>query len=308
MTDYLFDGPSAENRSDPQVAALEQLFASMAHDAPLRHPLPPREAAVPDRRRARSTASVLMWVAAAAMVLVATMLWRLEPMSPPEIALHQPPRTMAEPSTDQQSPADPLRSARRTGSAAPSRSTPVDSGRMVVSDAYGCRAEPVHGCRIVATDIDPGWIVTDSPAREGADERAACEHSSTIEPDGSLRLEVATGAVVVESAGEVAWVPAGFHVSTGPGQPPGIPVWASAGEARRELISRVERGELSARSELLSQLTRDDLATLWRLLTFDGGAFRRSATERLATLFIDDSSVLEAAREGREQPPYPQAD
>jgi hypothetical protein len=297
VSDYLWD---KSGEPDPDVVELEKKLGPLGY-----RPRPLEMARFRRRRRALFVVSSVVAVAAAVALFVS-----LQRSSAPPAA----------PAVGPASPSPPLASfavRRLEGSPAIGARAIVAEARLQVggwletdevsraqiqvADIGAVQVEPRSRVRLVGTGPEehrlelargriaavvmapPRLFVVDTPAATAVD--LGCAYTLAVADDGSGRLEVTSGQVMLEGHGRTSKVPAGAVAETRPGFGPGTPYVADAPEELRRALARVdfEKGGV-ADVRVVAQAARPhDVVTLEHLAERLEGEERDLIRERLCT-------------------------
>jgi hypothetical protein len=276
---YLWDrgGPP-----DEEVERLETLLGRYRHRA--------RKPVLPGRPRL----SAAMLVAAAVLAGLA-LLW-VERIAPPSSWAIEPLAgsplvgTLGSPKTDrlrvgQWLETDASSRARLAVSGLGQVDIGPDSRVKLVSSTLRDQRLVLERGKITATISAPPRIFSvETPGATAVD--LGCEYTLSVSPDGSGRISVSRGWVVLSWSKIESLVPAGYVGTARSGHGPGTP-WVE--DAPAGLIAALERfdfhgGAGPALSEILAQARPRDALSVWHLLARTTGEDRVRVYERLAEL------------------------
>lgn len=251
--EYLWDrsGPV-----DPDVEQLERLLEPLCHAPTVRRPKP-----------------YAAMVAAAALVLAATGIWRISPAPAPAATGWEISRVEGTVRVGGRDAA--VATSLRSGEVVRT----VD-GRLDLQDDDVGRLElgPDSEMRAAATGLmlgrgllhafiwaPPRQFVLDTPSARAVD--LGCEYTIRVDPSGDGLLRVTMGWVAFQFQGRESFIPAEAECVTRRKTGPGIPFYEDAPPAVREGVARFERGDTSALRQILDAARPRDGLTLWHLMT-----------------------------------------
>ena len=314
---YLWDG---SGMPDPEVVRLETLLSQLRHDGALA-PLPVRQP-----RRGASTRTVALAVAAAAaVVLIAGILWSRS--EPPRAAWSV--QTIAgAPVVDGTQGKDTPAAADRLGVGEWIVTDAVSRARLSVAQIGRVDVEP--NTRLQVIDVrgrehrlalamgsihariwaPPRLFFVNTPSATAID--LGCEYTLQVDEQGVAVIRVSSGWVAFESGARQAYIPAGARGTTRPGMGPGTPYYDDAPSGFGEALDvlDMDRSDAQARADalehILSSARRRDALTLWHLLQRGTAAERERVYDRLASLVpppqgVSRTAVVGGDRRGLEQ-------
>jgi hypothetical protein len=140
------------------------------------------------------------------------------------------------------------------------------------------RLELASGRLHAVVNAPPRLFVVDTPSSTAVD--LGCEYTLEVQADGSSRLDVSSGTVVLEGGGRTTTVLEGMWAVSRPGMAPQVAIDLHATPA---FVSAVQRWSDTRRDDellglVLAQAGKRDAVTLWQL---------RGRSERVAHEQID---------------------
>jgi hypothetical protein len=293
--DYLWDG---SGEPDPEVAELERKLR------PLRHRPRPLEAARKKRRRP------IVWLAGGVLAAAAGVLLFVTAASQKRAT------PSAAPTADPSAPSFAVRRLEGAPAIGQTRAwaearlhvggwLETDAGSRAdiqVADIGVVRVEPDTRVRLVGTGpsqhrlelargriaarvvAPPRLFVVDTPAATAVD--LGCAYTMTVADDGSGRLHVTSGEVMLEGHGRTSNVVEGTIAETRRGLGPGTPYVEDAPEELRHALARLdfEKGGLAEARRVAALARLDDTITLEHLVARLEGEEREVVHQRLCAL------------------------
>jgi ferric-dicitrate binding protein FerR (iron transport regulator) len=282
MTDPLFDGGAG----DPELTALEDQLRVFAHTAPLREP--------PPRRKPRRW----LWPSAAiaAAAIIVSIVWFRRGVDGPcagttgfSFAMTSGTATCGGGAVAQGTL--PVGAWLETHRDSAATVKVADIGELTVfgdsklrllgTGAAQHRLELARGHISAHVTAPPRLFVVDTPAAAAVD--LGCAYDLVVDDAGRTHLRVTLGAVSLEDARGIAYVPSTFEVDVVPGRL-GTPIWVDATAEMRAAVARFDAGAPDALASIVALAGMGDRVTLWNIIgrTHDAGAVH--ALEALAPL------------------------
>ncbi|MBL8915363.1 MAG: FecR domain-containing protein [Archangium sp.] len=138
------------------------------------------------------------------------------------------------------------------------------------------RLELERGHLHAVVNAPPRLFVVDTPSGRAVD--LGCEYTLEVQRDGSTRIDVLSGRVVLEGAGRTTTVLAGMWAVSRPGAAPQVAIDTQASPAFVSAVQRLSSGEPDVLGLVLAQADKRDAVTLWQL---------RSRTENETRELVD---------------------
>jgi hypothetical protein len=145
----------------------------------------------------------------------------------------------------------------------------------------------------------PGQFAVTTPTSTAVD--LGCIYAMQVDEDGVGFLQVAAGWVGFEWRGRESFIPAGAAAYTRPGLGPGTPHYEDTPAPYRTALETIDLGSAPAQARaqalevVLRESRRQDVLTLWHLLSRVDPAERDRVYDRLAAFVTPPASVT---REG----------
>ncbi|MCY1056639.1 FecR domain-containing protein [Nannocystis sp. SCPEA4] len=167
---------------------------------------------------------------------------------------------------------------------------------LVASGAAGHRLKLERGTIHARVLAPPRLLVVETPGATAVD--LGCSYTLSVDAAGAGFLAVETGAVALEHAELSVHVPAGARTETRPGAAPGVPYFTDAEPALQQALERLsfETGVSEVVEVALAAARPRDSLSLWHLLPRVGPEQRKLVVRRIAELVeLDRAALPEAA-------------
>lgn len=276
---YLWDKKS---EGDPGARELEALLAGEKFSGLA---FPPAASSRRGARRAVATVAALLVAACAAFVV-------LRPRDVVKVSGSSQARTLASGEWLETSAPVTLTLAREIGVVEVRGDSRVRVQRV---DGEQQRLELARGQLHAVVNAPPRLFVVDTPSATAVD--LGCEYTLEVQRDGSTRLDVLSGRVVLEGAGRSTTVLAGMWAVSRPGAAPQVAIDAQATPAFVTAVQRlaVEPRDVELAALALSQADKRDAVTLWQLRSRTESEVREQVDARLRELVAVPSSAPDEA-------------
>ena len=145
----------------------------------------------------------------------------------------------------------------------------------------------------------PGEFVVDTPSAVAVD--LGCVYTLHVDDSGAGLLRTTMGWVGFKLNGHESFIPAGAVCATRPKIGPGTPYFEDASASFRDALTKFDFAEITPQERqglvqiLLADARKQDVVTLWHLLSRVSDTERRAVYERLAALAAPPKDVT---REG----------
>lgn len=287
--DYLFDrtGPP-----DPDVVELERLLAPLGQAGP-----PPLRFQEPETARARSRAFLVIFAAAAAVVISLTGYtwihragqpgWEVTRVSGAPVVGA---RTIDDRATLREGAWIETREAGRVavavGDIGQVQLEPESSLRLLSARPGEYRLQLARGTMHALIWSPPGQFFVETPSSTAVD--LGCAYTLTVGPEGDGTIRVTSGWVGFEWQGREAFIPAGAVCATRPRLGPGTPRYEDTSAAFAAALQVIDAGtgpgavRSAALARVLAEARARDAVTLWHLLSRVEAGDRDAVFDRLA--------------------------
>lgn len=167
------------------------------------------------------------------------------------------------------------------------------------------RLELERGQLHAVVNAPPRLFVVDTPSGRAVD--LGCEYTLEVQRDGSTRIDVLSGRVVLEGAGRTTTVLAGMWAVSRPGVAPQVAIDTQASPAFVSAVQRLSGapGDQDVLALVLGQADKRDAVTLWQLRSRTEHETRDRVDAKLRELVAvpasaPDEKVWEACGSARE--------